>query len=77
LLGTALLICMQNVGALRMLGQCSTRCPAWCGLLECYNIGTCEMCTRAESIGTISTNATGTSAANACHFCWCAECMCQ
>jgi pentatricopeptide repeat protein len=28
LLGTALLICMQNVGALRMLGQCSTRCPA-------------------------------------------------
>ncbi len=49
---------MQNVGAWRMLGECSTRCHLQIGYLDCHDIGTCEMGARPEGTGTISTKAT-------------------
>jgi hypothetical protein len=42
--GVAWLACMQNVGTLMILGECSTRCHLeTCGDLNCHDIGTCEM----------------------------------
>jgi len=49
---------MQNVGAWRMLGECSTRCHLQIGHLDSHDIGTCEMGARPEGTGTISTKAT-------------------
>ncbi len=46
------------------------------GRLECNDIGTCEVWTRAEGTGTISTNATGRFAKpNSFSFCGGVECM--
>jgi hypothetical protein len=47
-----------------------------CGLLDSHDIGTCEMWTRAECIGSILTNTTGMFAARYGHFCRGAKCMC-
>jgi hypothetical protein len=52
--GVAWLACMQNVGTLMILGECSTRCHLeTCGDLNCHDIGTCEMKANAEGTGTI------------------------
>jgi hypothetical protein len=40
-----------------------------CGHLEGHDIGTCEMQSRAQGIGTISTNEIGRCAINFCYFC--------
>jgi len=59
--GAAWWIRMQNVGAWRMLRECSTAChhiTLGCGHLQRHDIGTREMCVRAERTGTVSTNAT-------------------
>ncbi len=66
---------MQNVGALRMLGDCSTRCHLKMWSLEHHDIGTSEMW--SEGTWTISTNATGRCAARLCYFCGGAESMSQ
>jgi hypothetical protein len=47
-----------------------------CGLLDRYDIGTCEMWTRPECTGSILTNTTGMCAARYGHFRPGAECMC-
>jgi hypothetical protein len=49
---------MKNVGAWRMLGECSTRCHLQIGHLDSHDIGTCEMGARPEGTGTISTKPT-------------------
>jgi hypothetical protein len=67
--GVASLTCMQNVGVLRILGECSIRCDLESGQLECHHIGTCEMQARTEGTRTILTNATGRCAAKHCYFC--------
>jgi hypothetical protein len=42
--GVAWLACMQNVGTLMILGECSTRRHLeTSGDLNCHDIGTCEM----------------------------------
>jgi hypothetical protein len=47
--GVAWWTCMQNVGALRMLGECFNKMPSPnVSLLERYHIRTCEMQARAE-----------------------------
>jgi hypothetical protein len=46
--GMAWLTCMQNVGALRMIRECSKD-----AILKCHYIGTCEMWARAEGTGTV------------------------
>ncbi len=73
---SAWLACMQqNVGALRMLGKCSTRCDL--DDLDCHGIGTCEMWTRAEGTRIIPTDATGRCVARLCYLCGGVECMNQ
>jgi hypothetical protein len=49
---------MQNVGALKMIRECSKDAILKCGLLECHYIGTCEMWARAEGTGTALSNPT-------------------
>jgi hypothetical protein len=48
---------MKNVGALKMLGECPTRChlQMW-SLLGCQHIRTCEVQARAEGTGVILAN---------------------
>ncbi len=46
------------------------------GDLDRHDVGTCEMCARAQGTGTILTNATGGYATKLCYFCGGAECMC-
>jgi len=48
---------MKNVGELKMLGECSTRChlQMW-SLLGCYHIRTCEIQARAKDTGAILAN---------------------
>ncbi len=71
--GVAWLTCMQNVGAWRMLGKCSTRfhLEMWLGLLD--DIWTCKIPART---GDISTNVTGRCVDRLYYFCWSADCMC-
>jgi hypothetical protein len=49
--------CMKSVGALKMLGECRTRChlQIW-SLLGCHHIRRCEMQARAEGTGVILAN---------------------
>jgi hypothetical protein len=61
---------MQNEGALRMLGKCSTRCHLEMhGHLDHYDIGTYEMLARSEGTATSSTNVAGVCATKLCYFC--------
>ncbi len=75
--GVAWWICMPNAGAWRRFGKCLTRCPCEIGLMDCHDIGKCEMWGRAGGIEFISSNATGRCAAKPYHFCWGPECLCQ
>jgi len=68
---------MPNAGAWRRFGKCLTRCPHEIGLMDCHDIGKCEMWGRAGGIEFISSNATGRCAAKHYHFCWGPECLCQ
>jgi hypothetical protein len=68
---------MQNVGALKMIRECSKDAILKCGLLECHYIGTCEMWARAEGTGTALSNPTWRFVARLCHFSVDTECMCQ
>jgi hypothetical protein len=70
------LACMQqNVGALRMLGKCSTRYDL--DDLDYHGIGTCEMWARVEGTKIIPTDATGRCVARLCYLCGGVECMSQ
>jgi hypothetical protein len=77
LVGVAWLTCMPNVGAWGMLGESSTRCHLETWSLGMDDIWTCEMWVRAESTGTIPTNATGRHMARPCHFCGGTKFVCQ
>jgi hypothetical protein len=48
---------MKNVGVLKMLGKCSSRCQLqmW-SLLGCHHLRTCEMQARAKGTGVILPN---------------------
>jgi hypothetical protein len=66
---------MLNVGALRMLSKCSSRCHL--EQLESIDIGTCEMWVRTEGTATILISATAACATKLCNFFdGGAECMC-
>jgi hypothetical protein len=68
--GVAWFTCMQNEGALRMLGKCSTKCHLKMhGLLDHHDIGTYEMLARSEVTATTSTNVAGVCATKLCYFC--------
>ncbi len=71
------LTCMQNLGALRMLGESSADAILRCCHLDHHDTGTCEMWARAEGTGNILTNATGRCAKRLCYVCGGAECLCQ
>jgi len=77
--GIAWLTCMQNVGALRMLGECSTRCHLKMWLLGPPRYWECKIPARAKGTVTFSTNAIGRCATKTKHFylCGVAESMCQ
>jgi len=69
--------CMQNVGAQRMLGSVQQDAILRCDYLEHHEIRTCELWSRAEGTGTISTNSARSCAIELYYLFGGAKCMYQ